>query len=155
MKDNKNTSVSKQKKLEIIFNIISKYKISNYEISQNTGISEAGLGSITNGDTKNPRELTVNAIFDYLVKTYTDSEKVIDTVEYENEKIIPIPIDEQISLLIKQNEELKKELLELRQEIRISNLITEISLSSIMVTMGIKKPDVNPESKTKPKSESV
>ncbi|MCT4024347.1 hypothetical protein J2O09_05735 [Elizabethkingia anophelis] len=155
MKDNKNTSVSKQKKLEIIFNIISKYKISNYEISQNTGISEAGLGSITNGDTKNPRELTVNAIFDYLVKTYTDSEKVIDTVEYENEKLIPIPIDEQISLLIKQNEELKKELLELRQEIRISNLITEISLSSIMVTMGIKKPDVNPESKTKPKSESV
>ncbi|MCT4228668.1 hypothetical protein HZP39_04035 [Elizabethkingia anophelis] len=155
MKDNKNTSVSKQEKLEIIFKIISKYKISNYEISQNTGISEAGLGSITNGDTKNPRELTVNAIFDYLVKKYTDSEKIIDLIDSENDKINPIPINEQISLLIKQNEELKKELLELRQEMKVSNLITEISLSSIMVAMGIKKPDVNPESESKSKSKSV
>lgn len=70
MKKENNTKISKQYKLKEIFRIIDKYKVSNYEISKNTGISEAGLGSITNGETKNPRELTVNSIYNYLIETY-------------------------------------------------------------------------------------
>ncbi|AQY21380.1 S24 family peptidase [Riemerella anatipestifer] len=70
MKKENDTKISKQYKLKEIFRIIDKYKVSNYEISKNTGISEAGLGSITNGETKNPRELTVNSIYNYLVEKY-------------------------------------------------------------------------------------
>ncbi|MFX1614850.1 hypothetical protein JZ925_08295 [Riemerella anatipestifer] len=70
MKKEKGTKISKQKKLDEIFRIIDKYKVTNYEISKNTGISEAGLGSITNRETKNPRELTVNSIYNYLVEKY-------------------------------------------------------------------------------------
>ncbi|WP_017686246.1 hypothetical protein [Riemerella anatipestifer] len=70
MKKENNTKVSKQFKLKEVFRIIDKYKVSNYEISKNTGVSEAGLGSITNGETKNPRELTVNSIYNYLVEKY-------------------------------------------------------------------------------------
>ncbi|MCU7542945.1 S24 family peptidase [Riemerella anatipestifer] len=69
-KKENNTKVSKQFKLKEVFRIIDKYKVSNYEISKNTGVSEAGLGSITNGETKNPRELTVNSIYNYLVEKY-------------------------------------------------------------------------------------
>ncbi|WP_407533758.1 helix-turn-helix domain-containing protein [Elizabethkingia miricola] len=73
----------------------------------------------------------------------------------EDLNIDDLPINQQLIIIKSQNEELRNELHELRQEIKISNLITEISLSSIMVAMGIKKPDVNPEPKTKPKSKSV
>ncbi|WP_018674877.1 S24 family peptidase [Riemerella columbina] len=70
MNEENNTNISKQNKLKEIFKIIEKYNVSNYEISKNTGISEAGLGSITNGETKNPREITVNSIYNYLVEKY-------------------------------------------------------------------------------------
>lgn len=70
-----NTKISKQEKLKKIFEIISKHDVSNYEISQNTGISEAGLGSITNKETKNPRDLTVNAIYEYLISKYESSKR--------------------------------------------------------------------------------
>jgi transcriptional regulator with XRE-family HTH domain len=73
----------------------------------------------------------------------------------EEENMNDLPINKQLIIIKAQNEELKKELSELRQEIKVSNLITEISLSSIMVAMGIKKPDVNPESESKSKSKSV
>lgn len=74
MKKENNTKISKQFKLKEIFRIIDKYEVSNYEISKNTGVSEAGLGSITNGETKNPRELTVNSIYNYLVEKYESSQ---------------------------------------------------------------------------------
>lgn len=76
MKDNENTKISKQKKLNLIFQIMDSYDVSNYEIAQHTGISEAGLGSIKNGDTKNPREITVNAIYNYLINKYGNPPKV-------------------------------------------------------------------------------
>ncbi len=90
MKENHNTKISKHEKLAHIFEIIKKHNISNYEISQNTGISEAGLGSITNKITKNPREITVNAIYDFLLSKYSDStipkqispNKEVDTVDF-------------------------------------------------------------------------
>lgn len=77
------------------------------------------------------------------------------SIESNDVVIDDLPINQQLIIIKNQNEELRRELLELRQEIKVSNLITEISLSSIMVAMGIKKPIVNPESKTKPKSKSV
>lgn len=72
MKKNEYTKISKQEKLDVIFNIIKKFRVSNYEISKNTSISEAGLGSIVNGCVKNPRDTTVNTIYDYLTNTYAN-----------------------------------------------------------------------------------
>ena len=84
------TNISKKEKMQVIFNIIKSNKVSNYEISQNTGISEAGLGSITNGDTKNPRELTVNAIYDFLTKKYTEpnGKKLEESIKVVKPEII-------------------------------------------------------------------
>lgn len=78
--ETQNTKISKQDKINKIFDLIEKYHISNYEISKNTGISEAGLGSITNKETKNPREVTVNAIYNYLISKY-----IKDRITYESE----------------------------------------------------------------------
>lgn len=82
METGNETKISKQGKLVEILRIINENQISNYEISKNTGISEAGLGSITNGITKNPREITVNTIFMYLIKNYESnySNIVIDHI---------------------------------------------------------------------------
>lgn len=84
------TNISKKEKMQVIFNLIKSNKVSNYEISQNTGISEAGLGSITNGDTKNPRELTVNAIYDFLTKKYTEpnGKKLEESIKVVKPEII-------------------------------------------------------------------
>jgi hypothetical protein len=78
MKTEYSSKISKQEKLEEILRIIKENSISNYEISKSTGISEAGLGSITNGITKNPRELTVNSIFIYLTSNYETKYRDVD-----------------------------------------------------------------------------
>lgn len=77
MENKLNTEISKQEKLNEIFDIIKKHNVSNYEISKNTGVSEAGLGSITNGNVKNPRLTTVEAIHSYLVRKYTSKVKLL------------------------------------------------------------------------------
>ncbi|HFK5563503.1 TPA: S24 family peptidase [Elizabethkingia anophelis] len=87
MKEKENTKNSKQLKIDTIFKIIKQHKVTNYEISHNTGISEAGLGSITNGDTKNPRNITVDAIYDYLISNYPINSHNIDVdVDYKRPK---------------------------------------------------------------------
>lgn len=61
-------------KIEVIKDFIEKYNVSNYEISKNTGVSEAGLSHIKNGQTKNPRKITVDAIYNYLTTRYPNNE---------------------------------------------------------------------------------
>lgn len=77
MKKANSIKISKQEKLDKIFEILKNEDVTNYEISQNTGISESGLGSITNRETKNPRELTVNAIYEYLMKKYENTGEML------------------------------------------------------------------------------
>lgn len=97
MKKENDTKISKQYKLKEIFRIIDKYKVSNYEISKNTGISEAGLGSITNGETKNPRELTVNSIYNYLVEKYESPQgemlKSLEESPIKGDEVKAVPYD--------------------------------------------------------------
>lgn len=76
-----NTKISKQEKLDVIFRIIKENNISNYEISKNTGISEAGLGSIKNKTTKDPRSTTVDAIYNYLIRRYETKENISTLVD--------------------------------------------------------------------------
>lgn len=87
MKKTDNTKISKQEKLSKIFEILKNENVSNYEISQNTGISESGLGSITNGETKNPRGLTVNAIYEYLIRKYENTGEMLNETEKSDVKI--------------------------------------------------------------------
>ncbi|MBE7691296.1 S24 family peptidase [Tenacibaculum piscium] len=65
------------KKEQVINKIIDyakKNNVSAYLIAQNTKLSEAGVGKILNKSSKNPRDLTIEAICDYLFNNH-DSEK--------------------------------------------------------------------------------
>lgn len=62
--------LSKTEKLNLIFTLIEKYGVSNYEISKQTGISEPGVGKIINRISLNPHNATVDLILDYLTETY-------------------------------------------------------------------------------------
>lgn len=66
-------------KIEVIKDFIKKYNVSNYEISKNTGVSEAGLSSIKNGLTKKPRKVTIDAIYNYLISHYPPNEATYNT----------------------------------------------------------------------------
>ncbi len=73
MKNILNTKISKQEKIDEIFRIINEYDVSNYEISKNTSISEAGIGSIVKKEVKNPRDVTVDVIYKFLLNKYEPS----------------------------------------------------------------------------------
>lgn len=107
------TKISKQRKLEEIFKMIEDFNVSNYEISKNTGVSEAGLGSITNGDTKNPREITVNTIYKYLIENYknrgVDKKNIAkNSYNYKSPVTISKSNEIEIEALKKQNASLTK-----------------------------------------------
>lgn len=61
---------SKSDKLKEILRLVEKYKVTNYEISKNTGLTEAGLGKIMSGKTQNPRSETIDIIYNYVVGKY-------------------------------------------------------------------------------------
>lgn len=65
-----NDKLSKSDKLKEILRLVEKYKITNYEISKNTGLTEAGLGKIMGGKTQNPRHETIDMIYKFVVGKY-------------------------------------------------------------------------------------
>jgi hypothetical protein len=58
--------ITKKEKIEKIINHVRNKGISAYAISKNTKLTEAGIGKILNKSSKNPRDLTVDALFRYL-----------------------------------------------------------------------------------------
>ena len=58
----------KAEKLKEILNYVEENNISAYSIAKETGISEAGIGKIINGASKNPQLRTLEKIHAYLFK---------------------------------------------------------------------------------------
>ncbi len=61
---------NKESMLFIIKEIANNYNVTNYEISKNTGVSEAALSKIMRGIVKNPRKNVIDAIYNYLTTHY-------------------------------------------------------------------------------------
>lgn len=68
--------MNKTDKLDFILNRVAELKLSNYIISQNTKLTEAGVARIINRISKNPHNTSIDLIFDYL-----DSFNVKEVVE--------------------------------------------------------------------------
>ncbi|MCG8213596.1 S24 family peptidase [Tenacibaculum finnmarkense genomovar finnmarkense] len=64
----------KEHTINKIIDYVEENNVSAYSIAQNTKLSEAGIGKILNKSSKNPRDLTVEAIYNYLFNNY-DLEK--------------------------------------------------------------------------------
>lgn len=71
-------------KIDVIKDFIKKYGVTNYEISKNTGVSEAGLSNIKNGLTKKPRKVTIDAIYNYLTSHYPHNGATHNTQKNNN-----------------------------------------------------------------------
>ena len=82
-------NLTKQKKMEIIREIVDNQKITAYAISKGTNITESGIQRVLNGDTKNPHINTVNSIYNYLNDNYLgDAEnEVNDSLAAHSEEI--------------------------------------------------------------------
>lgn len=65
---------NKETMLYIIKDIADKKNITNYEISKNTGVSEAALSKIMRGIVINPRKNVIDAIYNYLTTYYPHNE---------------------------------------------------------------------------------
>ena len=59
--------------LFVIKDIAVKNNVTNYEISKNTGVSEAALSKIMRGIVTNPRKNVIDAIHNYLTTHYPNS----------------------------------------------------------------------------------
>ncbi len=71
--------ITKQEKLKKIIIYVEDNDISAYEIAKNTKLTEAGIGKILNKVSKNPREMTVDAIYNYLFAKQNNTEPEIMT----------------------------------------------------------------------------
>ena len=89
--------LTKQEKIEKIISHVKKSGISAYAISKNTKLTEAGIGKILNKSSKNPRDLTVDALFRYLFGGVNEVNKV-------KEEIKKVQGFESLSIELKLNE---------------------------------------------------
>ncbi|WP_426473391.1 helix-turn-helix domain-containing protein [Chryseobacterium balustinum] len=138
MKENQDTKISKQEKLEYVLKIIRDKKISNYEIEKNTGISQAGLGSITNGQTKNPRLTTINTLYEYLQQKYNVD--IVKSLEPKDDKMFSsLSIEEKLNIIHQQNVDLMEENENLKDLIDTFYLTMEISLAPILRHFDLSK----------------
>lgn len=97
---------SKEEKIEKILQFTRDNNISAYEIAKNTKLTEAGIGKILNKSSKNPREMTVDAIFDYLF----NNEKIDNKTSISNFKNgEEVNITSLLRFLLDNNKELMKE----------------------------------------------
>ena len=61
--------LDKEKKVKEIIDYVEKNNISAYSIAKATKVSEAGIGKILNKSSKNPRDLTIDAIYYFLFES--------------------------------------------------------------------------------------
>ena len=107
--------ISKKEKIEKIINHTQKNKIKAYEIAKNTKLTEAGVSKILKKSSKNPRDLTVDEIYNYLFKNKEEHFSKIEDEQQGSEKItfvkdnIKINLDEIIAFLISNVKKLNNE----------------------------------------------
>lgn len=58
--------MTKKEKLKFVLEKTKEMQISAYDIAKNTTLTEAGVGRILNGTSKNPQENSLNSIITYL-----------------------------------------------------------------------------------------
>jgi hypothetical protein len=66
--------------LKNVLTLIEKYKITAYEIEQNTELSAVGVQKIINGETKKPLSSTLKTIMDYIEKKYINNSITGDNI---------------------------------------------------------------------------
>lgn len=66
--------------LKNVLTLIEKYKITAYEIEQNTELSAVGVQKIVNGETKKPLSSTLKTIMDYINRKYINNSITGDNV---------------------------------------------------------------------------
>ncbi len=66
--------------LKNVLTLIEKYKITAYEIEQNTELSAVGVQKIVNGETKKPLSSTLKTILDYINRKYINNSITGDNV---------------------------------------------------------------------------
>ncbi|SEH05281.1 hypothetical protein [Candidatus Venteria ishoeyi] len=60
--------LTKEEKLQFIYDYTEENAISAYKIAKHTGLNEGGVGKILQKKSKNPHKYSVQAIYDYLTK---------------------------------------------------------------------------------------
>lgn len=66
--------------LKNVLTLIEKYKITAYEIEQNTELSAVGVQKIVNGETKKPLSSTLKTIMDYINRKYINNSITGDNI---------------------------------------------------------------------------
>ena len=74
----------KLKKVKEIIDYVKKNNISAYSIAKATKVSEAGIGKILNKSSKNPRDLTIDAIYYFLFESEGKVENDIEVLYAEH-----------------------------------------------------------------------
>lgn len=99
----KNSALTIEEKINLIKKVCEENDITAYEIGENTSISSMGVHNILTGESKNPRNKTLNIILEYIEKRLLGTRLNIDE-PYEL-PIGNIKVEERISDYLKPNKE--------------------------------------------------
>lgn len=123
--------LNKTEKLKKILYLIEKYNITAYEIGKNTNLNTAGIERIIKKAVKNPREETVNILYDYIIKKSNsianENEQVNEPQEVYSDKLSAM---EEIKNCLNERNKLTKEIVRLqilllKNNIKFKNIFDE------------------------------
>lgn len=75
--------MNKLDNVKIMLKLIKEHNLTAYEIGKNTKISTFAIQKIINGDTKNPNEVTIDAIMNFIEKAIVGTDYKESTLKEE------------------------------------------------------------------------
>lgn len=104
--------VEKETMIEFIISCVKKNKISIYSIFKATKITQSAIANIVNQKVKNPHEVTVKAIYKYLLNNYGSEEDKLKLLPNSDSKTEgdKVQLSEFEEMLNKKIREIVKEL---------------------------------------------
>lgn len=83
--------MNKLDKVKLMLQMIKEHNLTAYEIGKHTKISTFAIQKIINGDTKNPNEVTIDSIMNFLEKATvgTNYKENVLKEEPDNYKVLP------------------------------------------------------------------
>lgn len=106
------SNLNKEEKLKKILYLTDKYNITAYELGKNTNLNTSGIERIIKKDVKNPRDETINILYDYIINKYEKEENTInEPKEIYSSKLNAM---EEITECLKERNKLTKEIVKLQ-----------------------------------------
>ena len=106
--------LTKEEKLNKVLYLTDKYDITAYELGANTKLNTSGIERILKKNVKNPREETINVLYDYIISKYEHNTLINETNEPKTIYDSKLTAMEELKNCLNERNELTREIVKLQ-----------------------------------------